>query len=94
MAGLWERWEQDQQSLYSCTILTQPSSGLLEPLHHRMPLFVDRSQAEQWLNDGIPAFDTIIDNQLTGDLDFYPVGKEVNSGRAAGPQLIAPIPDS
>lgn len=90
MAGLWELWQHAGDRLMSCTILTQPAGGKLASLHHRMPLFVDHDQAEQWINDGVTIFDSLIDNQNVDGLRFHAVGREVNSGRAEGEQLIAP----
>ncbi|MGI9290577.1 MAG: SOS response-associated peptidase [Gammaproteobacteria bacterium] len=91
MAGLWERWRQDDQSLYSCTVITQPSYGKLEKLHSRMPLMLELGQAEQWLNDGVSVLDQLLSNQNTERFEYYPVDKSVNRSTNEGEQLIAPI---
>lgn len=91
MAGLWEHWRQNEQSLYSCTIITQASSGKLEDLHSRMPLILEFDQAEQWLNDGVSVFEQLLTNQNIERLKFYPVDKAVNRSSQQGEHLIEPL---
>lgn len=91
MAGLWEHWLQNEQSLYSCTIITQASSGKLENLHSRMPLILEFDQAEQWLNDGVSVFEQLLTNQNIERLKFYPVDKAVNRSTHEGEHLIEPL---
>jgi len=88
MAGLWEHWTSQQQSLYSCTIITQPSGGKLADLHSRMPVMLELDQAEQWLNDGVAVFDLLLQEQNTEGLIFYPVDKAVNKSTNEGETLI------
>ena len=94
MAGLWERWQGDSQTLLSCTILTQGSRGELETLHSRMPVMLDLQQAEQWLNDGTTVFDHILENQNTANINFYPVDPRVNKSTEEGEELIQPIAEA
>jgi putative SOS response-associated peptidase YedK len=91
MAGLWEHWRQDEKSLYSCTIITQPSSGKLADLHSRMPLMLEHDQAEQWLNDGVPVFEQLLADQNVERLNFFPVDKEVNRSTNEGEHLVEPV---
>ena len=37
-AGLWEYWEQDTKTIYSCTIITKAANELMKPIHQRMPV--------------------------------------------------------
>ncbi|MCP3851698.1 MAG: SOS response-associated peptidase, partial [Gammaproteobacteria bacterium] len=34
---------------YSCTILTRPAISLLAEIHPRMPLILDKNNAQNWL---------------------------------------------
>jgi putative SOS response-associated peptidase YedK len=88
MAGLWDYWHDDDQKLYSCTIITQPSTGPLAELHTRMPVMLQPNQAETWLNDGTNRFNLIVKQQHTDRLDFYPVAKTVNRSASDGQELI------
>ncbi len=91
MAGLWEHWQSAQDAIYSCTIITQPSGGKLMDLHSRMPLMLNHEQAEQWLNDGVGVFDTLLAEQDVSGLQFYPVSKAVNRSGNEGEELTAAV---
>lgn len=54
MAGLWERWrDPDGETLVSTTILTCAANDVVAPVHDRMPVLVDRDNAEHWLRGSI-----------------------------------------
>ena len=91
MAGLWEHWQSGEDSLYSCTIITQPSAGQLADLHSRMPLMVNQDQAERWINDGVTVFEDLLDGQDVSNLTYYPVSREVNRSGNEGERLTKPI---
>ncbi|MRR59197.1 MAG: SOS response-associated peptidase [Deltaproteobacteria bacterium] len=93
-AGLWESWRSSNNEIAeSCTIITTSSNSLIQPLHDRMPVILDRNAWDTWLS---PA---AIREQLTplfqpfpSDLlDMYPVGTGVNSPRNDSPDLIEPL---
>lgn len=88
MAGLWEYWHKDTLSLFSCTIITHPAQGELEQIHSRMPVLLEPSHAESWLEDGTNRFNLITKQQHINTLDFYPVSKDINNGRSVGEKLI------
>lgn len=88
-AALWDQWTVDEGiTLLSAAILTTSANGPVKHLHHRMPVRLPREHWDDWLNwDARP--EPLIAAQLTGDdLDFHAVDTAVNSGRAAGPDLI------
>ena len=63
-AGLWEHWqqEQEQETLYSCTIITTEAAELMQPIHERMPVIIPQSHDHHWLDkaaDGNQAYDLI-----------------------------------
>ncbi|MEC9072792.1 MAG: SOS response-associated peptidase [Myxococcota bacterium] len=51
-AGLWERWTdpQAQRSIDSFTILTTTPNQMMSELHHRMPVILDPSTYDRWLD--------------------------------------------
>ncbi len=91
MAGLWEYWNRGEQSIYSCTVITQPSHGKLSEVHTRMPLMPELEQAERWVNDGVLVFDELMQKQNIERFAFHPVNKNVNKSSNQGEQLIAPM---
>ena len=90
-AGLWDKWRVDEGiELLSCTILTEPATGELKHLHHRMPVRLPREQWERWLDWDIKPDFTLASKLGAEDLEFYEVGRGVSSGRASGAELISP----
>jgi putative SOS response-associated peptidase YedK len=50
-AGMWDRYRDAEGVLTeSCTIVTTEANAVLEPIHHRMPLILDRPAWELWLS--------------------------------------------
>lgn len=51
LAGLWESWHApDGSVLESCTILTISPNELMEPIHNRMPLILEKADYGTWLH--------------------------------------------
>lgn len=51
MAGVWETWNgPDNAVLESCAILTTAANRFMADLHDRMPLLLDPSQFDRWLD--------------------------------------------
>lgn len=47
--GLWETWSSGEDVRHSCTIVTVAAHESIQWLHHRMPLMLDKAQADVWL---------------------------------------------
>jgi putative SOS response-associated peptidase YedK len=80
-AGLWEHWQQEEQTLYSCTIITTEAAELMQPIHDRMPVIIPQSHYHQWLNkteDGNQAYN-LIDSLPYSDMAATPVTDWVNN---------------
>ncbi len=50
LAGLWEHWENQGETVYSCTIVTTAANELMQPIHDRMPVVVERENYSIWLD--------------------------------------------
>jgi len=48
-AGVWEHWEHDQESVYSCTIITTVANDKIAPIHDRMPVIITPDDYDRWL---------------------------------------------
>jgi putative SOS response-associated peptidase YedK len=95
MAGLWDRWTSPEgESVESFTILTTSPNALVEEVHDRMPVIIDRAQYERWL-----ALDLTDPGQISCLLEPYPdelmesyeVSSHVNSPRHDDPACMEPI---
>ncbi|WP_347552469.1 SOS response-associated peptidase [Pseudalkalibacillus hwajinpoensis] len=50
MAGLWEKWKDGEESIYTCTILTTGANAFMENIHSRMPVILTKEMEEIWLD--------------------------------------------
>lgn len=87
-AGLWESWN----DRVSFTILTTEAKGIIAKLHHRMPVMLSTSDAEQWLKTGTDA-ENFLENSSIGEaVEIYAVSRQVSNSSNEGPELIDRLP--
>jgi putative SOS response-associated peptidase YedK len=98
VAGLWERLESGQQEpLESCLVLTKAASGVVVPIHDRMPLILAPSSYARWL-ESTPAdarellagLETVPDDLL----EAYAVSALVNRAGVEDPRCLEPVKDA
>ncbi len=80
-AGLWDRWENEEEGFDSCSIIVTTANETMRPVHDRMPVILNQAWYNAWLN---PAHGNRAQLQsmlvpYAGVLDVYPVSKRVNS---------------
>jgi putative SOS response-associated peptidase YedK len=95
LAGLWERWTAPTGDiLETCSILTTSANDLLQQLHERMPVVLQREQFGLWLDRAVS------DSKLLGELlqpcaaellESYPVTREINRPAFDRPECIQPL---
>lgn len=105
MAGLWERWWPPEASsdadrpvperhvLHSASVLTTAANDFMEPIHDRMPVLLERSQWDAWLdpaNDGVEALAAMCAPAAGGVLRSHQVGRAVGNVRNSDASLIEP----
>lgn len=78
LAALWTTWGQtDELLLRTCTIITTDANQKLEPIHHRMPVILERDGVDEWLSDTktipmhllVAAPDDVVVSEATSRLD-------------------------
>jgi putative SOS response-associated peptidase YedK len=69
------------------TVLTTEPNAVVEPLHHRMAVVLDRDEEAVWLDGG----DVPFDPAPSGPFRSYPVSTAVNSPSNDHPELIRPV---
>lgn len=94
MAGLWQRWEPDDESesdpLDTVTILTTEPNDLIEPLHDRMAVVLPEDEEETWLTAGPEERAELCRPYPDDDLDAYPISTAVNDPTNDSPGIIEP----
>ena len=99
MAGLYELWPDPAKAaddptrwLWTCTVITTQAADHLGRIHERMPLMVDRSAWDAWLDPTRPGSLDLLVPASPDVLEAYPVATLVSNVRNNGPRLIEPLP--
>jgi putative SOS response-associated peptidase YedK len=94
LAGLWETWHAaDGSAIDSCTILTTEPNELMQPIHNRMPVIIDRPDYDLWLHPD-PSPDAglhLLRPYPASRMVAYPVSTAVNNPSNDDPQCIVPL---
>ncbi|HKJ33794.1 MAG TPA: SOS response-associated peptidase [Balneolales bacterium] len=95
-AGLYEIWESKDKKevIYSYTIITTEANALLQPLHDRMPVILEKKNYDHWLdpvNSNTDDLLSLLKPYPTERMAIYRVSQDVNEARNNGPELIQPV---
>src|SRR5579863_3717379 len=82
LAGLWERWRNPKGDwIRSCSILTTAPNAVTSQVHDRMPVILDKSDYELWLDPGftdVAALAHMLKPYDASNMRFYPVSSRIN----------------
>jgi putative SOS response-associated peptidase YedK len=93
LAGLFEEWHgQDGELIESCTVLTTEANADLEGVHHRMPVILQPTCFDEWLDPAsqLEGLKAMMIPATPGTLDRQEVSRRVNSPRFDDPQCLLP----
>lgn len=91
LAGIWQDWEQDGQSLTTCAIVSTEAGPDMARLHHREPVSLAPADWPLWLGEAGHGAALLMQPQPAGFFQMHRVDARVNSNRAEGGDLIAPL---
>jgi putative SOS response-associated peptidase YedK len=98
LAGLWDSvtYEGSEEKLYTYTIITTDSNKQLNFLHDRMPVILepDSEGLKNWLDPTNNSWSKELQNLLrpySGELDCYPVDKDVGKVGNNSPLFVVPV---
>lgn len=95
LAGLWSSWRDPDTAarLYTCSILTTDPNELVARLHDRMPVVLDASDWDAWLDESTPPgqLRPLLRPAPAETMAAYAVSPAVNNVRNDGPELLAPL---
>ncbi len=88
LAGLWENWKDrnTDETLQSTTLITIAANEFMQPLHHRMPVILQRETASEWLTGSTDYLESAAEK--TPALRAWPVNRRVNNARNQGAELV------
>lgn len=90
MAGIWSATRHAPPTV---AILTTTPNGLVERIHNRMPVILERDLLDDWLDPATPSADLapMLVAAPESTLRMWPVSTAVNRVQVDGPQLLSPI---
>ncbi len=93
MAGLWDSWKNEEGNyINSFTIITTTPNELMENIHQRMPVILERKDEQNWLHDNNPdILKTLLKPLAAESMTAYPISKLVNSPANDSPEILNPV---
>jgi putative SOS response-associated peptidase YedK len=91
MAGLWDVWEGDGESIPCVTILTTEPNELMQPIHDRMPVVLPQEAESEWLSSGPDARKRFCQPYPDDDMTTYEISTRVNNPDNDDPRVIEPL---
>ncbi|MCH8568972.1 MAG: SOS response-associated peptidase [Balneolales bacterium] len=94
-AGIFERWQSPQgEVVFTYSIITTTANSLLQPLHERMPVIIDKPAYSYWLNpmnDDYKGLKSLMKPYPTEAMSVFRVKDDVNKAGNNQPGIIAPV---
>jgi putative SOS response-associated peptidase YedK len=95
LAGLFSVWRDAEGREHpTFAVLTTEANTVMEPVHHRMPVILERNLLDAWLDRTVKDTDflqTLLRPADESVLESFEVSKFVNSIRNDGPQCVEPL---
>jgi putative SOS response-associated peptidase YedK len=92
MAAVWQDWTgPDGEVLLSCAIVTTDANATMAKIHHRMPVILSPEDWPLWLGEAGHGAAKLMHAPPVDALTMHRVDRAVNSNRASGAGLIAPL---
>jgi putative SOS response-associated peptidase YedK len=91
MAGLWDVWEGDDETISCVTILTTEPNDLMNSIHDRMPVILPQDAESDWLAAGPDTRKELCQPYPKDDLNAYEISTRVNNPGNDDPEVIEPL---
>lgn len=95
VAAIWDMWQFETEIIHSCCLITSDANPLMEPVHHRMPVILEKDAQSFWLdNSQCPKEEllALLKPYPNEDLEGYRVSTLVNKANFNHPLAIEPFP--
>jgi putative SOS response-associated peptidase YedK len=90
-AGLMDHWMGPDGELDTCAIVTTDANSLMQPLHARMPVFLDPQAAGAWLDPENRHPEDLLKQSPPDAMEAWRVGSAVGNVRNDFSGLIEPV---
>ncbi|MGZ5050610.1 MAG: SOS response-associated peptidase [Methylobacter sp.] len=80
-AGLWEHWRHEQQTIYSCAIITTLAGDQMTAIHSRMPAIIAPKDYDRWLakNNTVIEMSDFLNDEINRTMQITPISTRVNN---------------
>lgn len=95
-AGVWELWKNKEngEALQSFSIITTVPNSLMEPIHNRMPVLLNRQDEMAWLDpdqENLESLKALLKPCPTEWLTAYEISTLINSPKNNVKEVLSPI---
>jgi len=93
-AGLWENCNKDDNDLNTFTIITTSPNSLMEQIHNRMPVILDKQARFKWLDPDLKDTSQLKEMLVpypSEQMEAYEISTTVNSPKNNTPECINPV---
>ena len=98
VAGIWDTWHAGTpDARHSFSVLTTSANDMMAKIHDRMPLILDRSGVEEWIDPEVherDALKNLMKPCPNSWLAATEVSTLVNSAKNNSPELLEPLQES
>lgn len=95
-AGLWDKWQDGDMNLFTCTILTKEADNFMQDIHHRMPIILPKDKEDEWISPNemnAQSAHEFLQSIEVDDLTAHNVSNYVNSAKNNDGSCIEPLVD-
>lgn len=91
-AGIWDSWKSPAgECINSFAILTTEANEMMEPIHDRMPVILQKEHFNSWLaKSNEQELKPLLKPLPSNKMKKYRVPETINKATAEGPELIVP----
>lgn len=87
-AGVWNRTEWNGDVLETVAIVTTDANDVVEPIHDRMPVILERGSERDWLHADADEAKRYLEPYGGDDLEAYPISTRVNDPSFDDPRIL------
>ncbi|KZX95943.1 MULTISPECIES: SOS response-associated peptidase [unclassified Sulfitobacter] len=91
-AAIWQDWKDGDGARHAtCAVVTIAANAPMRRIHNRMPVIIEEPDMPLWLGEEGKGAATLLQPAPEETLTWHRVGREVNSNRAKGAELVEPV---
>lgn len=87
LAGIWDCWQGDHETIFSCSVITTHAHPLTQMFHHRLPMMLRPNEVQYWMDTESPIerVQEMMAPRLPSGLRVVDVDPTINNAREKSP---------